>query len=315
MSVLEHAPARVLGFDIGKDTISVFDTGSQHTQVIDNRRGAINTFLRGFDEHCLAICEPTGGHERLLLERLMAVGIPSHRANTLNVKAFIRSFGTLAKTDALDARGLALYGDERWRVLALFVPLDADQQALSELVARRLDLVAMKVAEQNRANSPARRAIKASCEAVLRIIERQIQRIEADIEALLRSCDSLRQRVELLQQLPGVGPRTAIGLAATMPELGTLTRREAASLAGVAPHPKDSGTIKGYRRMRGGRPIIRAILFMAALAASRAKGELRAFYQHLIEVGKKPIVAIGALMRKIVVILNARVRDNHAEQS
>jgi len=100
-----------------------------------------------------------------------------------------------------------------------------------------------------------------------------------------------------------------------MPELGSLTRRQAASLAGVAPHPRDSGTLKGYRRMRGGRTTIRPVLFMAALAASRAKGDLSLFYQRLVQNGKKPIVAIAALMRKIVVILNARLRDQSQQQS
>ena len=109
--------------------------------------------------------------------------------------------------------------------------------------------------------------------------------------------------------------RTAILLAATMPELGTMTRRQAASLAGLAPHPNDSGTIRGYRRMRGGRGNVRAALFMAALAASRANGPLRLTYQRLVENGKKPIVAIAALMRKIIVILNARIRDDLAKQS
>lgn len=228
---------------------------------------------------------------------------------------FIRSFGTLAKTDALDAQGLARYGEERWSRLALFLPPDADQRELCELARRRQELVAMKVAEQNRSKAPSGRITKASCRALLRAIERQIAQIDAHMETLLQTCAGLRRKVDLLSKLSGVGPRTAIGLVAFMPELGTLGRREAAALAGVAPHPKDSSTIRGYRRMRGGRPVIRTIVFMAALAASRAKGPLRAFYQHLIEVGKKPIVAIGALMRKIIVILNARLRDDLAQQS
>lgn len=315
MPVLENAPARVLGFDVAKATIVVFDSATQKPRLIDNRRGAIDAVLADLDARCLAICEPTGGHERLLLQRLVAKAIPCHRADTLKVKAFIRSFGTLAKTDALDAQALARYGIERWHSLPLFAPPDDTLQALGELVARRRDLVALKVAEQNRLGSPARQAIKASCEAVLRTLRRQIERIDAAIDSLLQACDSLRHRIEILQTLPGVGPRTATALAASMPELGSLSRRQAASLAGVAPHPRDSGTLKGYRSMRGGRPIIRTTLFMAALAASRANGPLRPFYQRLVENGKKPIVAIAALMRKIIVILNARLRDQMTKQS
>lgn len=320
MPVLENAPTRVLGFDVAKKTIAVFDTSTRKARVIDNRGGAIDALLAnldgaGLDDRCLAVCEPTGGHERALLARLAAHGIPCHRADTLKVKAFIRSFGTLAKTDALDAKGLARYGMERWRDLPLFAPPDDALLALGELVARRRDLTVLKVAERNRLGSPARQAIKASCQAVLRTLERQIERIDAAIDALLETSEDLRQRIDLLQSVPGVGPRTATALAAAMPELGAMTRRQAASLAGVAPHPRDSGMLRGYRSMRGGRPIVRTALFMAALAASRAKGPLREFYQRLVKNGKKPIVAIAALMRKIIVILNAKLRDEFAKQS
>ena len=320
MRILQTAPSRVLGFDIAKQTITIFDSASQQTCVIDNRRAAIRAFLAGLepsphDQSCLVICEPTGGYEILLLDLLLAARIPCHRADTLKVHAFIRSFGTLAKTDPLDARALALYGHERWHSLALFAPADADQKTLSALVTRRQELIAIKVAEQNRARAPGRAAIKASGQAVLRVVKRQIAHIEDQIEALLSSSQVLRQSVELLQSLSGVGPRTAIALAAFMPELGTLSRRQAAALAGVAPHPRDSGTRKAYRSMRGGRPAIRTILFMPALAASRSKGHLGAFYQRLIKNGKKPIVAIAALMRKIIVTLNARMRDHQLKQS
>lgn len=320
MSRLEKDPTRVLGFDVAKDSITVFDTLTAQVRIIANSRAAIDAALAGLDNAdaenpCLAVCEPTGGYEILLLERLLAAGIACHRADTLKVKAFIRSFGTLAKTDVLDARALALYGRERWAGLALFAMADADQRALSALVARRCDLVGLKVAETNRAKTPARQAIRTSCQDMLRTIERQIGRIEAAIEALLRDCPALRRRVTVMQTLPGIGPRTATALAATMPELGQLCRRKAAALAGLAPHPRDSGTISGYRKMRGGRPNVRASLFMAALAASRADGPLRAFYKRLIENGKKPIVAIAAIMRKIIVILNARIRDDIKAQA
>lgn len=315
MPVLKTAPSRILGFDIAKDTIAVFDSHTQRPCVIDNRRAAISRLIAGLDPQSLAVCEPTGGHESLLLQMLVDAGIACHRADTVKVKAFIRSFGILAKSDAIDARGLALYGKERWNALALFAPPQADQHALRQLVTRRQELVTLKVAEQNRARAPGRAAVKASCKAMLRAIERQIARIQMEIETLLHASQPLRRRVALFQTLPGVGPRTATGLAAFMPELGHLSRRQAASLAGVAPHPRDSGTRKGYRAMRGGRPGVRAILYMAALSATRAKGPLRPVYQRLIENGKKPIVAIAALMRKIIVILNARLRDQIQQQS
>jgi len=235
--------------------------------------------------------------------------------DALKVKAFIRSFGTLAKTDALDAEALAHYGKDRWEQLSLFQPPEADRKMLTELVARREDLIAMKVAEQNRSRAPAGKVIKASCASILRAITRQIEAIEEETRALIDKSPQLRAAFREMQSLPGVGAITATVLLAHMPELGNLQRRQAASLAGVAPHANDSGQFRGHRTMRGGRSQVRRHLFMAALAASHANGPLREAYQRLITNGKKRIVAIGALMRKIIVILNAKLRDLNAQQS
>ena len=315
MTRLKDAPDRVLGIDVGKATLTVFDSRAGTLSVIDNTAPAIKALCEDLRPGTLVVCEPTGGYEAAVLAELAAAGIACHRADTLKVKAFLRSFGTLAKTDAIDARALARYAQERWQLLALVALSQARQAELAALVARRKDLVDLKVAETNRLKAPGMKAVRASCKVVLRCLQGQIARIDAAIEALLAKSPSLARRIAVSRSLPGVGPRTAITLAAMMPELGSLTRRQAASLAGVAPHPRDSGTLKGYRRMRGGRATIRPVLFMAALAASRAKGDLRLFYQRLVQNGKKPIVAIAALMRKIVVILNARLRDQSQQQS
>jgi transposase len=319
MTRLKDAPDRVLGIDVGKATLTVFDSRAGTLSVIDNTAAAIKALCEDLGPGTLVVCEPTGGYEAAVLDELARRGIACHRADTLKVKAFLRSFGTLAKTDAIDARALARYAQERWQLLALVALSQARQAELAALVARRKDLVDLKVAETNRLKAPGLRvgmkAVRASCKVVLRCLQGQIARIDAAIEALLAKSPSLARRIAVSRSLPGVGPRTAITLAAMMPELGSLTRRQAASLAGVAPHPRDSGTLKGYRRMRGGRATIRPVLFMAALAASRAKGDLRLFYQRLVQNGKKPIVAIAALMRKIVVILNARMRDHLNDMS
>ena len=150
---------------------------------------------------------------------------------------------------------------------------------------------------------------------MLKAVVDQIEAIEAEIKALIEKSPQLRAAFRHMQSLPGVGTVIAATLLAHMPELGTLQRRQAASLAGVAPHANDSGQFKGHRTMRGGRTQVRRHLFMAALAASRAKGPLHDTYQRLVQNGKKRIVAIGALMRKIIVILNARLRDLNAQQS
>ena len=319
MTFLQQAPKIVVGFDVSKDTLTVFQAHSSSPCpkpcVIDNTAAAIRRFLKNLGRIDLAICEPTGGHEHVLVAELMAAGIACHRVDALKVKAFIRSFGTLAKTDALDAEALARYGQDRWERLSLFQPSDTDRKLLTDLVARREDLVAIKVAEQNRARAPASKVVKASCATMLRAIIREIKAIEAEIKALIDKSPQLSAAFRQMQSLPGVGAITATALLAHMPELGTLQRRQAASLAGVAPHANDSGLFKGHRTMRGGRSDVRRLLFLAALAASRAKGPLREVYQRLVANGKKPIVAIGALMRKIIVILNARLRDLNAQQS
>ena len=315
MPALQQSPAHVVGFDVAKDSITVFDTATDRIDTIANRPADIRVFLAGLADNPFAVFEPTGGYERQLVAELLAAGIPSHRADTLKVKGFARSFGRIAKTDAIDAHLLARYGEDRWRQLDSFSPAQENLDLLACLVARRHDLVNLMVAEENRAKAPGPERIRKSCKAVLRTLLREIDLIDGEIDTLIAESPELARRIAVSQSLPGVGPRTAITLAATMPELGSMTRRQAASLAGLAPHPDDSGTIRGYRRMRGGRANVRAALFMAALAASRANGPLKATYQRLIENGKKPIVAIAALMRKIIVILNARIRDDLAKQS
>ena len=319
MPTLHQAPEIVLGFDVSKDTLTVVEARSSWSSskpcVIDNTAVAIRRFLKSIGRIDLAVCEPTGGHEHVLLVELMAAGIACHRVDALKVKAFIRSFGTLAKTDARDAEALAQYGKDRWERLSLFQPPAADRRMLTALVARREDLVAIKVAEQNRSKGPADKVIKASLAAMLKAVVDQIEAIEAEIKALIEKSPQLRAAFRHMQSLPGVGTVIAATLLAHMPELGTLQRRQAASLAGVAPHANDSGQFKGHRTMRGGRTQVRRHLFMAALAASRAKGPLHDTYQRLVQNGKKRIVAIGALMRKIIVILNAKLRDLNAQQS
>jgi transposase len=315
MPTLHHAPSRVLGLDVANKTITVFDSLTSKTTTIDNSSAAIAQLLAPLGGTDLCVIEPTGGYEARAIAAMSAAGIACHRADTLKVKAFLRSFGTLGKSDALDARGLARYGMERWAQLALFTPRDQTQQVLTALVARRHDLVTLKVAETNRRAAPGPDLIKASCDALLAVIAAQLTAIEKQIDALIENDVGLRQRIAVTRSLPGVGLRTAVALAALMPELGQLDRRQAASLAGLAPHPRDSGTIRAHRTMRGGRPQVRAVLFMAALAASRANGPLKDVYKRLIAAGKKPIVAIGAIMRKIIVILNARIRDTIQQQS
>lgn len=311
MAFLHHVPHRCLGFDIAKETIAVSDGRS--VQVIDNRRSAIRRFLRNCHAD-FAVCEPTGGHETVLLEECGRLHLPAHRVDTRKLKAFIRSRGRLGKSDAIDARELAAYGLERWASLGLWQAADTAQDKLKALVRRRDDLVAARVAEQNRAKAPGAGDLAASFRAVLAVLERQIQHVEQAIRLLMRT-GTLKHRTDVVTAMTGIGQTTAAALLAAMPELGTMDRKQAAALAGLAPHPNESGKKIGHRRIRGGRPAVRTILFMPAMQAAGGRGEFAPFYKRLVAAGKKPILALAAVMRKIVVTLNARLRDAQMQQS
>lgn len=311
MAALHHSPRQCLGFDIAKDTIAVADGGN--TTIIANQRTDIRRYLRACDAD-FAVCEPTGGHEAVLLEECLRRKLAVHRADTRKLKAFIRSRGRIGKSDAIDARELAAYGLERWASLALWCAPNPCETRLRALVRRRADLVSIQVAERNRSKAPGARQLAATFKAMLDVIKRQIKRLDQDIRALMRS-SPLRQRAEIATAMTGIGETTAAALIATLPELGQLDRRKAAALAGLAPHPNESGGRIGYRRMRGGRPGVRTILFMPAMQAARGNGEFVAFYRRLVAAGKKPIVALAAVMRKIVITLNARIRDAQRQQS
>jgi transposase len=314
MAFLHQQPKLCLGFDIAKDTITVA-AGNTTTDVIDNQRRAIRAFLKSHKHADLVVCEPTGGHEALLLEECLRAGIACHRADTLKVKSFIRSYGTHGKSDAIDAAMLKAYGRERWDKLALWQAPDSDEVRLRALVRRRQELLAIRVAEKNRAKAPGARDLAASFRAVIKAVEHQIQAIEADVRDLIANSGTLKQRAAICTAMDSLGTIMTAKLLAILPELGSMTRRKAAALAGLAPHPNDSGQKKGYRKIRGGRPEIRSMLYMPALRAAAGKGEFAAFYKRLITNGKKPMVAIVAVMRKIVVTLNARLRDAAIPQS
>lgn len=311
MAFLHHPPSRCLGLDVGKDAIVVSDGRS--VSVVANQRQAIRRFLRSCKADFI-VCEPTGGYERVLLEECLLLALAVHRADTRKLKAFIRSRGQLGKSDAIDARELAVYGLERWASLTLWQAPEPCEARLRALVRRRNDLVAIKVAEMNRAKAPGAKDLADTFKAVLAVIARQIKAIDLAIRSLLRS-QSLKQKVEVATSIKGIADTTAAALIATLPELGHMGRKQAAALAGLAPHPNESGKKVGYRRMRGGRPAVRTILFMPAMQAARGRGEFAPFYKRLVDAGKKPILALAAVMRKIVVTINARLRDAIPQQS
>jgi len=301
-------PRSCVGCDVGKTEIVVFDNASGRIAQIANDPVQLDAFAEALDPHCLVICEATGGFEAALLLALMRAGRAAHRADPRRVKAFIRSLGTLGKTDAIDARALARYGQERHEILARWQPADGDADRLHSLVLTRRDLVASHTAFANRAGAPAT-AATAFVAPVVAAIEAQLAAIEAEIARVIAASAALAPRVATLRAIPGIGAKTAAALVALMPELGRLNRRQAAALAGLAPHPHQSGGRDGYRRTRGGRPEVKRTLFMAAMSAAKHHPQLAPFHKRLVARGKKPIVALVAVMRKLVVLCNAVLRE------
>ena len=309
MDTSATVPACFIGCDVGKAEIVVFDSRTERIMRVRNTGTALADFAAALDPDALVICEATGGYEALLLDALIGAGRAAHRADARKVKAFIRSFGTLGKTDAIDARALARYGRERYDRLARWQPRDRQRDRLHRLVSARQDLVEQRVACKNRIQAPGMGDLAARLHRILAALDAEIAGIEADMQALIAACQPLQQAVHVLGGITGIGPATATRLIALMPELGSLGRRQAAALAGLAPHPRQSGSSNAYRATRGGRPRVKHTLFMAALTAARRHPDLNAFYRRLLDNGKKPIVAIVAVMRKLIVIANARLRD------
>lgn len=305
-----------IGIDIGKYSFVVARYDSKKTYEYENTPSGIKSFLNDLKHQlktALCLLETTGGYEQRVLLTLCEKGIATHRANTCKVKRFIQSYGNDAKTDKLDAHSLALYGYERGERLDLYQPPSKKALELFELIQRRSDLKQMLVAEKNRLKGPRVERIKMSCELIISALEEQLRVITNDINLLINEDEQLKAKKAILMTIPGIGSIVANELLILLPELGTLTRRKIASLAGVAPKANDSGLFSGYRRVTYGRSGVKSMLFMAAMAARRSNSHLKTFFNQLISAGKKKMVALTALMRKIIVIANARIRDLNLE--
>jgi transposase len=255
----------------------------------------------------LVVVEATGGLERGLRAALAQAGIALALVNPRKVRDFARAAGLLAKTDRLDAWALALYG-ERMRPPPSPARAAADQ-ALAALVLRRRQLAQLLEAERNRARRTEETTVLASIEAHLDWLQTALAALEEQIEQRLASTPVWCAKAGLLGSVPGVGTVTVGTLIGLLPELGQLDRRAIASLVGVAPFARDSGLMKGRRTIWGGRHQVRTVLYMAALVAVRHNPALRAFYRRLVAAGKAKKLALIAAMRKLLVVLNAIIRD------
>lgn len=296
-----------VGVDVAKDTVEVAcsDASSRSFTNSDAGHARLVRWLSS-KTVVLVVLEATGGYEESAALALAAAGLPVSVLNPRQARDFARAMGRLAKTDRIDARVLAEFAavlhaqGHQPRALP-----SAEQRELAALVVRRRQLVAMLVAERQRLNVAHTRA-KPSIESVIELLRRQLADIDDDLQRQLH--DRHADLSALLQSVKGVGPTTASTLIAELPELGTLTRKQIASLAGLAPLNRDSGTLRGQRHIFGGRATVRRVLYLAALVATRFNPAIKACYQRLVAAGKPRKVALVACMRKLLITLNAIAR-------
>jgi transposase len=255
----------------------------------------------------IVVLEASGGYETRLLAALGAAAIPAAAVNPRQVRDFARSLGKLAKTDRLDAATIAHFAQAAEIRPQALAPEEARE--LAALVARRQQVIQMKVAEQQRRDR-ALPIVQRRIDRILAALQQEMEELDTDLTTRLRASPLWREKEDLLKSVPGIGPSATFTLLANLPELGTLSRRKIAALVGVAPLSRDSGTLRGRRTCWGGRANVRTALYMPTLVAVRHNPVLRAFYERLLTAGKSKKVALTACMRKLLTILNAMLKQH-----
>jgi transposase len=308
---LDSVPRRpyYIGIDVSKAHLDVAILPSGESFVVANDEAGFDELLGGLeDPHpTLVVLEASGGFERPVAAALAAAGIAVAVLNPRQTRDFARAIGKLAKTDALDARALARFA-EAVRPTPRTLP-DAQAREFQSILARRRQLIQMMTAEKNRLGAATSKAVAKRIQAHIRWLEKELSRTDRDLDEAIESSPVFKENEALLSSVPGVGPVLCRTLLAELPELGSLSPRELSALVGVAPLNRDSGTLRGRRSVWGGRGRVREALYMGALIASRYNPTIREFYQRLLAAGKPKKVALVACMRKLLVILNAMIRD------
>jgi transposase len=303
-----------VGIDVAKAELVVSILPSVERFTVANDERGVRTLVERMRTigPQLIVLEATGGYELLCVAALAAAAaLPVVVVNPRQVRDFAKATGQLAKTDRIDADILARFADvvrPAVRVIA-----DAEAQELDALLARRRQLLEMLQAERNRLGQvfgKGKRLVRKSLKTHITFLERELRMTDTDLGEMVKNSPAWRERDELLQSVPGVGPVLSRTLLADLPELGRLSRREIAKLVGVAPLSRDSGTMRGRRFVQGGRATVRAVLYMAALVATKRNAVIREFYQRLVAAGKPKKLALVACMRKLLTILNTMVRTH-----
>jgi transposase len=298
-----------VGIDVSKHWLDVAVEPEAERWRFDNDAAGHEALVEHLGSQTIEriVLEATGGLERPVVAALAAAGLPVVVVNPRQARDFARATGRLAKTDAIDAQVLAQFGRAvRPEVRSI---AGAQQTAFKELVARRRQLVEMHSAESNRLQQARDAVVQRSIRAVLKVIERQLKDTERKLDEAIESSPIWQVTKNLLTSVPGVGDQTARTLIAELPELGTCSRQRIAALVGVAPMNRDSGLMRGRRTIFGGRAAVRRVLYMATLVAVRHNPVMRAHYERLLGTGKRKKLALVACMRKLLIILNAMIRD------
>lgn len=296
-----------IGIDVAKETLDVAtpDGVIQETNTPEGLRRLVKLLAKWSIQSILL--EATGGYERPLVAELAAADLPVIVVNPRQVRDFAKATGQLAKTDAIDARVLAQFGRA---VNPERRPLPSKKQLeLQQQLARRRQLVGMLTSERNRLQQTTSKLVRKSIEAVCNTLEKQLEKLDQELQLAIQQTPVWREKENLLQSVPGVGPQTALALLAELPELGSCSRQQIAALVGVAPINRDSGKYRGQRTTWGGRANVRSALYMATLVATRFNPVIQAHYQPLQNLGKRKKVALVACMRKLLCMLNAILRD------
>jgi transposase len=306
----ESAMSTFIGIDVAKEFFDLYDLAEDRHQRFEHTEAGISACLKylGQCRPTLIVMESTGGYETALAVAVSEAGLLVAVVNPKRIRDFARATGQLAKTDEIDARVIARYA-------ATLQPppqgvWDAQTRTIKALVARRNQLIAMKVAENNRREHIGDPAVGRSITAVIKTLTQEITKVERKLNDQITRTPELQQKADQLTSVPGIGDTTARMLIAEMPELGHLNRRQIAALIGTAPINRDSGKFRGKRMTGGGRRDVRARLFLPTLSAIRYNPAIRPFYQRLLASGKTKMTANVACMRKLITILNAMLAKN-----
>jgi transposase len=297
-----------VGVDVSKDNLDVAIGSEKQILTFANDQKGVDALIEKLNRIGpeLIVFESTGGYERLAASLFVEAGLPVVIVNPRQVRDFAKSAGILAKTDAIDARVIARFAEAvKPDVRQL---KDHQTSELTALVTRRRQIIEMIVAENNRlklANKRNKKDIKDH----IRWLQKRLDKIESDIDKMIQSSPIWRCKDDILRSVPGIGPITSASLICDLPELGVLSPKKIAMLAGLAPLNCDSGKYKGRRRIWGGRASVRSGLYMATMAAIRCNPAIKGFYQRLTAAGKCHKVAATACMRKLLIIVNAMLRD------